>query len=221
MAAPDLHFLRLFPLGGVVLFPDMQLPLHVFEPRYQQLTKECLEEDEPFGVLLLRSGAEVADVEAQPYDVGTAAYIRQSEPLGGGRMSLLAVGGRRFKVHTFLYDRPYLSAEVEFLEDEPVEDVSDDLVKDLQQAVTAYVQSSSQVQKDWAGGELALPDQPTELSYLVAQAFRGDNRTQQRLLEAATTTSRLELELEQVKEAQAQLLRRADRQGPGRGFSAN
>jgi Lon protease-like protein len=221
MTAPELHFLRLFPLGGVVLFPDMQLPLHVFEPRYQQLTEECLEEDEPFGVLLLRSGAEVADVEAQPYAIGTTAHIRQSEPLGGGRMSLLAVGGKRFKVHTFLHDRPYPSAEVEFLEDESPEDISDDLIKDLQQAVTAYIQSSSQVQKDWAGGELTLPNQPTELSYLVAQAFQGDNRTQQRFLEAETTTSRLQLELEQVKQAQAQLLRRADRQGPGRGFSAN
>jgi len=221
MAAPELHFLRLFPLGGVVLFPDMQLPLHVFEPRYQQLTKECLEEDEPFGVLLLRSGAEVADVEAQPYTLGTTAHISQSERLGGGRMSLLAVGGKRFKVHTFLHARPYLSAEVEFLEEEPPENVSDDLVKDLQQVVTAYIQLSSQAQKDWAGGKLMLPNQPTELSYLVAQAFHGDNCTQQRFLEAATTTSRLQLELEQVKQAQDRLLRRADRQGPGRGFSAN
>ena len=220
MTAPDLHFLRLFPLGGVVLFPGMQLPLHVFEPRYQQLTQECLAEDEPFGVLLLRSGGEVADVEAQPFEVGTTAHIKQSEPLGGGRMSLLAVGGRPFKVHTFLYDRPYLSAQVEFLEDEPPEEVPGDLVRDLRQAVTTYIQSSSQFQGGWAG-DLALPDEPTELSYLVAQAFRGDNRTQQQLLEATTASGRLALEIEQVKEAIAQLQRRADRQGPGHRFSNN
>jgi Lon protease-like protein len=153
--------------------------------------------------------------------MGTTALIKQSESLGGGHMSLLAVGGRRFRVHTFLHDRPYLSAEVEFLEDEPPEVIPDDLVKDLQQAVSAYIQSSSQGQKDWAGGELILPDQPTALSYMVAQAFRGDNRNQQRLLEADTTTSRLKLELEQVKEAQAQLLRRDDRQRPGQRFSTN
>ena len=50
--------LRLFPLQ-TVLFPGMRMPLHIFEERYRIMIRECIEEDAPFGVLLIKSGAEV------------------------------------------------------------------------------------------------------------------------------------------------------------------
>src|SRR4051794_30925127 len=76
----------LFPLG-TVLFPGMPLPLHVFEPRYQELVRGCLEGDRTFGGCLIRSGQEVGG-PADPYPVGTTCEILQVDRLDGGRLRL-------------------------------------------------------------------------------------------------------------------------------------
>ena len=55
---PDPEYLRLFPLN-IILFPGMDLPLKIFEERYKLLIQECIEEDSPFGVVLIKDGLEV------------------------------------------------------------------------------------------------------------------------------------------------------------------
>ena len=65
--------LPLFPLN-TVLFPGMVLPLHIFEERYKLMINHCLEEERPFGVLLIREGKEVGS-GAVPYQVGTTTMI--------------------------------------------------------------------------------------------------------------------------------------------------
>jgi len=55
---PETATLPLFPLGSV-LFPGMLLPLHIFEPRYRLLLQRALQNDQPFGIVLIRSGPEV------------------------------------------------------------------------------------------------------------------------------------------------------------------
>ena len=67
------HPLPMFPLG-TVLFPSVFLPLHVFEPRYQELTRDCLAGDNEFGVVLIERGSEVGGGDAR-FDVGTVARI--------------------------------------------------------------------------------------------------------------------------------------------------
>lgn len=109
--------LRLFPLR-TVLFPGMPLPVHIFEPRYHQLLAECLEADEPFGVVLIRSGNEAGDAEAVSHDVGTTACIESASPMGGGRVMVRTHGERRFRVLTLYRDRPFLTADVEYPVDE-------------------------------------------------------------------------------------------------------
>ncbi len=66
----------MFPLG-TVLFPSMVLPLHVFEPRYRQLTLECIEAEREFGVVLIARGSEVGGGD-QRRSVGTLARIVQA-----------------------------------------------------------------------------------------------------------------------------------------------
>lgn len=220
MNTPDTNYLRLFPLGGVVLFPGMELPLHIFEERYQLLTKECLDENAPFGVLLLQSGREVNDMQARPFDVGTTAHIKRSEPLGGGRVSLLAVGGKRFRVHAFSYDQPYLTGEVMYFEDEQEEQVPSKLTKDLQTSIINYLYATAQLSGN-QHEELLMPDDPVELSYFVAQAFQGNQKIQQLLLEAPTTSDRINLELLQIKEAQAKMVKLSGARNMQNWFSKN
>jgi Lon protease-like protein len=117
--------LPMFPLG-TVLFPSLFLPLHVFEPRYQQLTRDCLAGDREFGVVLIERGSEVGGGDTR-YGVGTVARILEAADLGGGRIALGTVGVRRIRVSSWLADDPYPRAEVEDWEDGPPSDALDQL----------------------------------------------------------------------------------------------
>ena len=73
----------LFPLG-VVLFPHMPLPLHIFEERYRQMMRDCEEQGTGFGIVAIREGVEVQG-PATPHPVGTLAQMRKVERLDDGR----------------------------------------------------------------------------------------------------------------------------------------
>jgi Lon protease-like protein len=107
----------MFPLGSV-LFPHSVLPLHVFEPRYRQLTEECLAGDGRFGVVLIERGSEVGGGDVR-FDVGTVAQIVQAGRFDDGRYALITVGVQRMRVRSWLTDEPYPRAEVEQLADDP------------------------------------------------------------------------------------------------------
>lgn len=109
VAAP----MPMFPLGSV-LFPNMLLPLHIFEPRYQALVKDCLRHGQEFGVVLIERGAEVGGGDTR-FRVGTVAHIREAAELGGGRWAVVAVGTRRLRIRSWLPDDPYPVALVEDL----------------------------------------------------------------------------------------------------------
>src|SRR5579864_6473610 len=108
--------LPLFPLS-TVLFPHMPLALHVFEERYRTMMRDCREQGITFGVLAIREGLEVGG-GAVPYRVGTLAQLRDVEELPDGRYNLLVVGASRFHVESFSRERPYLTGEVRYLEDD-------------------------------------------------------------------------------------------------------
>lgn len=86
----------LFPLG-TVLFPEGLLPLRIFEQRYMEMSKACLKNDAPFGVCLIREGAEVG-TPATPEDIGTLARIVQWDMQQLGVLQVVARGGARFRV---------------------------------------------------------------------------------------------------------------------------
>lgn len=108
-----MYELPLFPLD-TVLFPGMPLHLHIFEPRYRTLMRRCIEEDKPFGVVLIRSGLEVGG-PAQPFDIGCTARIVKVENLPDGRFNLTALGEGRFLIHGLNREQPHLVGRVEEL----------------------------------------------------------------------------------------------------------
>jgi Lon protease-like protein len=119
--------LPLFPLGSV-LFPGLVLPLHVFEERYRLLVRELLElpeQERRFGVVAIRQGREVgADGVRALYDVGCVAELRRAERYDDGRFDVVTVGAERFALSGVDDQRPYLTAEVELLE-EPLGDAAE------------------------------------------------------------------------------------------------
>jgi ATP-dependent Lon protease len=99
----------LFPLN-VVLLPGAELPLHIFEPRYREMVKNCLEEKSEFGMLLsLPKG--VARVGC------TAEILEIVKRYGDGRMDILSVGRAPFRVVELFPEDPLLEGHVDYLED--------------------------------------------------------------------------------------------------------
>jgi Lon protease-like protein len=107
--------LPMFPLG-TVLFPHALLPLHVFEPRYRALVRDCMAGEGEFGVVLIERGSEVGGGDVRT-DLGTVARIVEAQSLPDGRWLLLTAGDRRIHVKEWLSDDPYPRAHVEHLPD--------------------------------------------------------------------------------------------------------
>ncbi len=214
------QFIRLFPLQSVVLFPGMELSLTVFEPRYLQLARECVESSEPFGVLLLRQGREAGDPDAEPHDVGTFARIDNLAALGDGRLSVRATGEGRFRVAAFSRKLPYLSAEVELIEELGEGDVDSALTERTSERAGNVVRALMSRRGGWLR-DVPMPDEPVALSYAVAQMFQGDPATQQHLLELPTITERLEREFALLSDVLDQVTSAPRRDTNQRGFSPN
>jgi Lon protease-like protein len=101
----------MFPLS-TVLFPYAEFPLHVFEPRYKAMTKECLAGDARFGIVLIARGSEVGGGDDR-VAIGTRAVIGRTATLADGRWLLLVRGEGRIKVDEWMVDDPYPMAMVE------------------------------------------------------------------------------------------------------------
>lgn len=95
MRATD-SWLPLFPLK-TVLFPEGVLPLKVFEARYIDMVRECMKNDAPFGVVLIKSGQEIGTA-AEPEEVGCLAHITGWDMEELGVMMLRTQGGERFRI---------------------------------------------------------------------------------------------------------------------------
>jgi len=103
--------LPLFPLD-LVLFPGANLPLHIFEPRYQEMISECLERSQPFGVVRGKD-QELAEVGC------TAVVLNVAKKYPDGRLDIMSQGRERFEVMQFNQARSFLQAEILYLRDEP------------------------------------------------------------------------------------------------------
>ena len=104
----------LFPLPSVVLFPNVFLPLHIFEPRYRQMVADALQGDRIIGMALLRPGYE-ATYEGRPaiYDVGCAGVITHSHPFPDGRFDIVLRGIEKIRITSEDQSRPYRIGHVE------------------------------------------------------------------------------------------------------------
>ena len=107
--------LPLFPLRSV-LCPGIALPLHIFEDRYRLMVGRCIEAGDPFGVVLIREGREVGPIASQVATVGTTAAIRQAGRYPDGRLDIVTVGQRRFRIEGVdASSEPYLIGRVSYL----------------------------------------------------------------------------------------------------------
>jgi Lon protease-like protein len=179
----------LFPLN-VVLFPGMMLPLHIFENRYKLMIKDCLETEQPFGVVLAKSryaqAPNVANLYSSDlYEVGTTARITAVENLKDGRMNLITVGQERFIIKdVYPSTADFLIGQVDpfpMQDDDPQQVAT--LVQKLRPMVRQYINHLA----DASGEDLSnatLPTDPTALAFLAGTAIQGPLADKQKLLSA-------------------------------------
>jgi Lon protease-like protein len=110
---------RLFPLPGVVLYPGLMKPLHVFEPRYKELLADALQGDKLIALALLQPGWEKHYDERPPVaPVACLGRVVTNQQLADGTSNILVVGLRRVEISRELPpSRPFREAVVKVLED--------------------------------------------------------------------------------------------------------
>ncbi|SFQ36349.1 hypothetical protein SAMN05421810_106298 [Amycolatopsis arida] len=180
--------LPLFPLQAV-LMPGALLPLHIFEPRYRQLTVDLIAgtvPDREFGVVATRTTpmAEVDSVE-HVHAVGCVARLREATRLPDGRFDIVVAGHRRFRLHEVdAGAAPYLMGTVEWLDDRPVPGVADDAAAGLAAAARAahrHYCAAAWRREDWTEPPADTP--LGRLPYALAADCVLSLADQQRLLE--------------------------------------
>jgi uncharacterized protein len=195
---PEIREMPLFPLN-TVLFPGMVLPLHIFEPRYKVMISECVRENKPFGVVLIREGQEVGE-SASVHEFGTSAYVTQVEQLKDERMNIQTVGYQRFKIHGLRQGRPF---QVGLVEDMPIPGEDDDTVKQAVTKLGPMLESYLMTLKKMSALSLTFDEIPKDgraLAYLTAIMLPIQTGEKQELLEAP--------DLQNMLNQQIQLIRR-------------
>jgi Lon protease-like protein len=188
------HELPLFPLNAV-LFPGQTLPLHIFEPRYRIMIRRCIENDEPFAVVLARD-----EEPDEPHDIGTSARVTDAKRLSDGRMNILTLGEERFRLHNFrVSEHGYLIGDVTpfpFVEDVVP---ADPLVNTVSQRLARYLKLLGE-----ANGLSfrfdQFPTQPVDVAVFTAIALRLPLEQKQFLLSQARVTDLLAIESEVLRE---------------------
>jgi Lon protease-like protein len=170
--------LGLFPLP-LVLLPTEQIPLHIFEERYQELIEECLEGGEEFGVVL----AEDDGVR----EVGTrAAIVEVLERFDDGRLNIAIEGRERFRVVELTEGRSFHTALVEPLQDETPGPAG---AAEAKKALVRYRRLARV-----ADAEIEEPDPASPVfSYEIAARVDFGTQRKQTLLELRSEPERLEL----------------------------
>lgn len=136
-------FIPIFPLPSVVLFPEVPLPLHIFEPRYCAMVRDALAGPGLIGMVLLR-GAWQEDYYGAPetYRTGCVGRIVETTPLPDGKFNIVLAGVREFTIVSEQRERAYRQATVQWRAPEPAVALPAGLRSRLVQMIERYVERS-------------------------------------------------------------------------------
>ncbi|MFO8100146.1 MAG: LON peptidase substrate-binding domain-containing protein [Salinibacter sp.] len=187
--------LPLFPLD-LVLYPSEDLPLHIFEERYKELTQYCLEHEVPFGI--------VRSEEDGLAQVGTTARIRDvMNQYADGRMDILVEGEERFQIREVHDEKKYYTADVTILEDRPETADSDLKERAITQHMKLLELAGRTVRPD-------LYDDAEPLSFVLAQNAALDEAGKQDVLEQQSEAERIRYLIDHFEEIIPRIEKKSD-----------
>ena len=205
--APEKRELPLFPLN-TVLFPGATIPLQIFEERYKEMLKICLDSDARFGVSLIKKGQEVGG-PAVPHRIGTIARILSVQEANGGKLYISVIGEHRYSIVDVINTDPYLTASVEIIEEDDTLDVSTQEVGLAQEAAANHMKHALSIQGLWLRSTYA-PSDPVKLSYFLAQILQLDMAERQKLLSDGSCKNRLKFCSDSLREETSRLATRSE-----------
>ena len=178
--------LSIFPLGGAILFPGLQLPLHIFEPRYRALVGSALAKDRKIAMIQPQAASEGAPL----FEIGCVGRIGEVEALDDGRYNIVLEGEARFRVLRELeVTTPFRQVEGELIVDPEVEALSAIERAGFEQEAREFADRQGYA-VDWDAVS-QLDDQ--SLINGVSQIAPFDAAAKQALLEAPNIAARCEL----------------------------
>jgi len=178
--------LAIFPLPGAIVFPGLQLPLHIFEPRYRAMVADALVKDRRIGMIQPQSALEGAPLFA----IGCVGKIAEVEALDDGRYNIVLEGEARFRVLRELkVSTLYRQVEAELLP-EPVDEILSSAERASFEREARRFASAQGYSVDWESVE-RLDD--VVLINGVSQIAPFDSAAKQALLEAPDLRTRCEL----------------------------
>ena len=204
----------IFPLN-TVLFPGAPMPLRIFEPRYREMLKFCMENDRRFGANLIQSGVEVGGT-AEPYMVGTIAEITSVRTEEGGSIPINTRGDRRYRITHLDSSGAYLVGEIKYLKD-TIDDEAAAESESARGVAESYIKMLLTTQGEWHR-VLELPTDPLRLSYFLGTVLLGLSGTvRQDILETDPVSARLAKAAKALTFAAKEMEKTIMRSGPGKG----
>ena len=189
----------IFPLPNTVLFPNVFLPLHIFELRFKRMMTDALLGDRIIGMTLLRPGWE-SDYEGRPavFSVGCAGLITHSETLKDGRFNIVLRGLQKFKICGEDNGQGYRIARVSGIA-EPVDEVTRSAIQGSRGRLEELLTQSAKNEN--AEGRLPKSVSDEDLVNALAQYLDIDAIEKQALLEREGLAKRSEslIELLEMK----------------------
>jgi Lon protease-like protein len=168
----------------------MRMPLHIFEPRYQQMLQDCLDNNSTFG--LIYRDEDIAEEEIPPGTVGCRAKIDEVSAPTDGRVNIIVNGRERFALARIVaFPAPYIVAEVEPFDDveEPVAQVTALALRLGELFTEAAV--AAQALADDAGPVPLLSSHPGEIAFAAAASIEMETADRQRLLASRSPSARM------------------------------
>lgn len=179
----------IFPLQ-LVLFPQIPLPLHIFEERYRVMIRRCMDGQKRFGVVCQDGNR----IEGAGCRTKIEQVLREYDD---GQMDILTVGDRRFRILQVFDDEPYLEAEVAYFDDDAVDS---DTLEPLAASGVEVIAELAGVAGQEVDREVIDSLRAADLSFVMANIDSFSLREKQRFLELTSTEERLSVCIDGVRE---------------------
>ena len=178
----------LFPLG-LVLMPQIPLPLRIFEERYKLMIGECLAEDREFGIVYYNA----ADIQTAGC---TAKIMKVIKRYDDGRLDILTQGHRRFLIKEIYDNKAYLEARISYFDDD---ELSNSSCQDLADKGIALLKQFTSFLESPAEYDFTAEMDFKSVSFLIAGCEGFSHDEKQSFLEMTSTGERLKKSVEALE----------------------
>ena len=181
----------IFPLG-LVMLPEMSIPLHIFEERYKSMTNVCINQHKEFGIVYF-SGKQLQTIGC------TARIEKILKRYADGRLDIMTCGANRFSIRELYDEKPYLQAEIEFFDDAPEEEPGRKTLQKLANRGVQLLRQINAMTEQYKEKRFTnQPDYKTA-SFIIAACEGFSLEEKQQFLEMTSTAKRLSSALEALE----------------------